>query len=395
MIDIQERFAVGAPPEEVYAVLSDPSALVQCVQGAALGETHDDGSIDATMTVRFSAMRIDFKGRFTLALDAASLTGTVEAGGRDGQGGTRFRGTASFSVAPGEAASSAEVCMKGEIELTGRMASVIEGAADAVVRRMTAEFVEALSLRCASESTTLRPEQTAAAAPAALLLHGFGHAPNSLRAWGEALTAEGVAVSIPRLPGHGTRWQDLNGTTFEEWYAAAATSLSELTGSHPEVYVMGISSGALLALALAVRRPSDVAGLVLVNPLVSTVAGTPRLVGLAKHILGSTRAVAPNDVKGAERAGLSYDRVPLRAAASVREAGRRLLPQLGEVRQPVLLVTSSEDHVVRPVDAELVAAAIPEGLTRRITFGDSYHVLPLDNDAPALFRESVVFMGGA
>ena len=87
MIEINEAFTVTAPPAEVYAVLSDPHAVVECVAGASLGESHEDGSFDGMMTVKFSALRVAFKGRVKLDLDEETRHGVVHAGA--GQPGVR------------------------------------------------------------------------------------------------------------------------------------------------------------------------------------------------------------------------------------------------------------------------------------------------------------------
>jgi esterase/lipase/carbon monoxide dehydrogenase subunit G len=404
MIDINEKFTVAAPPAEVYAVLSDPQAVVECVEGAALGETHDDGSIDGTMTVKFSAMRVVFKGRVKLDLEPEISRGTVHATGRDGQGGTKFSADATFDITPLDGGAASEVTATGAVNLTGKLASIIEGAANAVVRRMTADFVTALSRRCASGATTLGPAAVAPAtsgpdelAPApgpvagVLLLHGFGSSPSSLRQWGEALSADGLAVSIPRLPGHGIRPRDLNRTTFDDWYAEANQALTALRAEHDEVFVMGISLGATLGLALAERRPAEVAGLVLVNPLVTSVAGTPGLLSLVSRVRRTAKPRAVNDVRRSGATDVGYDRIALRAALSLQRAGVGVVSGLAAVTQPVLLATSDQDHVVPASDAELIANKLPADSLRRVRYTNSYHVVPLDNDAPALFADSVEF----
>ncbi len=51
-----------------------------------------------------------------------------------------------------------------------------------------------------------------------VLCHGFTGTPQSLRAWAEALAAAGHSVRLPRLPGHGTTWPEMNTTTWRDWY---------------------------------------------------------------------------------------------------------------------------------------------------------------------------------
>ena len=52
-----------------------------------------------------------------------------------------------------------------------------------------------------------------------LLSHGFTGSPQSLRPWAEHLAAAGYTVRLPRLPGHGTSWQEMNTTRWTDWYA--------------------------------------------------------------------------------------------------------------------------------------------------------------------------------
>ena len=103
---------------------------------------------------------------------------------------------------------------------------------------------------------------------AVLLVHGFTGTPQSLRDWAEHHAAAGLTVRLPRLPGHGTRWQELNRTRWPDWYAAVERELLALAASGHRVVVGGLSMGGALALRLAQEHPDHVAGLVLVNPAV-------------------------------------------------------------------------------------------------------------------------------
>ncbi len=102
----------------------------------------------------------------------------------------------------------------------------------------------------------------------ALLIHGFTGSPMAMRAWGQRLAAEGLTVSVPRLPGHGTTWQEMNKTGWEDWYAEVQRAFDALRERCEQVFVMGLSMGGSLALRLAEDRGDQVAGLVLVNPAV-------------------------------------------------------------------------------------------------------------------------------
>jgi carbon monoxide dehydrogenase subunit G len=148
MIEIRERFDVPAAPERVWAILSDPHAVVGCVPGASITGQDDDGALDANVGVKFGPTRVSFKVKANLELDEAARTGQISAQGRDGIGGTRMKSTATFGVTPGPGERGSSVAIDGAVEVSGRLASLIEGGASLVVKRMSAEFAERLAARC-------------------------------------------------------------------------------------------------------------------------------------------------------------------------------------------------------------------------------------------------------
>ena len=93
-----------------------------------------------------------------------------------------------------------------------------------------------------------------------LVLHGFTGSPRTVRPWAEHLAAAGLTVRAPRLPGHGTTWQDLATTGWRDWYATAEQAFTELSGRCEQVFVTGISMGACLAFRLAETQGAGSAG---------------------------------------------------------------------------------------------------------------------------------------
>jgi carbon monoxide dehydrogenase subunit G len=153
MIEISERIEVPAAPSAVWAILSDPRAVVECVPGASLGPAHDDGSFDATLVVKFGPAKVTFQTRVALELDGATRSGHVNTRGKDNQGGTRVRASMNFKAIEQADAPGAIIPIDAEVEITGRLASLVEGGAKIVVKRMTADFTERLAERCKSTST--------------------------------------------------------------------------------------------------------------------------------------------------------------------------------------------------------------------------------------------------
>ncbi len=148
MIEVKERVDVPSSPQAVWAVLSDPKSVVECVNGASLGELQEDGAYDAGLMVSFGPAKVMFKARFTLELDPATLSGKVISSGKEKQGGTRIKANMAFRVEEqAEPPGGSSVFIEAQTEVSGRMASLVESGASIVVKRMTADFSKKLAER--------------------------------------------------------------------------------------------------------------------------------------------------------------------------------------------------------------------------------------------------------
>lgn len=150
MIELRERFDVPASPDRVWEIISDPYAVVDCVPGGSIVGQNADGSLDASILVKFGPTRVTFRVGVTLTLDQPARQGHLTAQGRDNVGGTRMRSTATFGVTPGPTTNGSSVAIDGSVDVSGRLAPLIEGGASVVVKRMAGEFAERLAARCAA-----------------------------------------------------------------------------------------------------------------------------------------------------------------------------------------------------------------------------------------------------
>ena len=224
-----------------------------------------------------------------------------------------------------------------------------------------------------------------------LLVHGFTGTPMSMRPWGEHLAAQGFAVRCPLLPGHGTRWQDCNVSTHDEWTTAVERAFDALSAECDRVFVAGLSMGGTLATRLAEVRPDDVAGLVLVNPALLTQRLDAKLLPLIARLTGSWAPIA-SDIKKPGITELAYPKLPTRAMMQLRQLWAATRTDLGRVTAPVIVFHSVEDHVVEPVNSTILLAGVGSADTTEVLLEDSYHVATLDNDAPTIFAGSVDWM---
>ena len=155
MIEVNERIEVAAAPQVVWEVLSDPRAVVDCVPGATLGDQQEDGSFDAILIVKFGPAKVSFKAKVALELDAAAMTGKVNARGKDGIGGTRVQSAMKFGVVGQADPPASTITIAAEVEISGKLASLIETGANLVVKHMVGEFSERLAARCGAGAASV------------------------------------------------------------------------------------------------------------------------------------------------------------------------------------------------------------------------------------------------
>ncbi|MFI9200767.1 alpha/beta hydrolase [Streptomyces sp. NPDC053048] len=224
-----------------------------------------------------------------------------------------------------------------------------------------------------------------------LVCHGFTGSPQSVRPWADYLAERGLTVSLPLLPGHGTRWQDMAVTGWEDWYAEVDRELHRLREKCSSVFVCGLSMGGALTLRLAAKHGDAVSGIVLVNPANKVHGLAAKALPVVRHLIPTTAGIADDIAKPGGRE-IGYDRVPLHAAYSFRRGLQRLDSELPQVTQPLLLMHSPEDHVVPPADsARILARVSSRDVTERL-LENSYHVATLDHDAPSIFEHTYAFI---
>jgi carboxylesterase len=157
------------------------------------------------------------------------------------------------------------------------------------------------------------------------------------------------------------------------------------------MFVMGLSMGGCLALRLAELRGDAVRGLVVVNPSIAPDTRLFMLAPVLKLVVPSLKGIA-SDIKKEGISEVGYDRVPVKAAATLPGLWRITQQHLNDLIQPILVFRSVTDHVVGPASMKVLQAAVPAGRLEVRELADSYHVATLDNDAQAVFAGSLEFV---
>ncbi|WP_376793390.1 alpha/beta hydrolase [Thermoflexus sp.] len=180
-----------------------------------------------------------------------------------------------------------------------------------------------------------------------LLIHGFTGAPQEMRRLGVFLAQRGRTVLGIRLPGHGTRPEDLRQVTWRDWTEAVALGADTLREQCRAVFLCGLSLGGVLALYEAARRPPD--GLIVMASPYRIRDVRLRFLWLLKRLVPNVRK-GPSDLRDPEAQAqqVSYPWYPLTAVEELLRALRAATARLSQVRCPTLLIYSRSDRTVPP-----------------------------------------------
>ena len=266
------------------------------------------------------------------------------------------------------------------------------------------------------EATIARPGAPSPAPtgtkPPVLLLHGLTGAPADLQTVTRHLRQGGCNVVAPMLPGHGVGERELLKTGWRDWLAGAEAELFRLTEGGERAVVGGLSMGAILALALAIRHPDRVGGVLCFAPTLRYDGWViPR--GSWFIPIGA-RLPLVNRYRFKERPpyGIKDERLRARMEALLRsgavtEAGLDYMPgrslaqnldlirwttrRLSRVTAPVFIVHATHDDITHVRNAERLAAAV-RGRVRKLYLKDSYHLVTLDRERNTVAREALAFV---
>lgn len=226
----------------------------------------------------------------------------------------------------------------------------------------------------------------------ALVLHGFTGNPTSMRSLAEALAAAGHSVELPRLPGHGTSIDEMLTTGWADWSQEVASAYERLAARCERIVVIGLSMGGALTIWSGLNFPQT-AGLVCINP--ATRPQAPEILQMLNEALADGMAVMPgigSDIADPDSTELAYEGMPVQPLLSFMDEGLApMVGRYGEIRIPLLLFTSRQDHVVDPGDSEYLAAAVG-GPVDHHWLERSYHVATQDYDRDYIVEHTLAFV---
>lgn len=239
---------------------------------------------------------------------------------------------------------------------------------------------------------------------AVLLVHGLTGTPSEMKHFGRQLSRKGLTVVCPQLAGHCASVQDLRKSKWRDWYGTIERTFEIMRADYKEVYVAGLSMGALMCLILAKEKGDRLAGAILLSPtffydgwnvpklrraiLLPMVLYSPLRHFLSwrepppygikdERVRAMVSAVLENrDSRTADKIGhFKTPAVVIRESIRLIDATKAIL---AGVEVPTLIVHSTEDDMASVKNAHYVMDRISSKRVETYFIDDSYHVVTLD-----------------
>lgn len=254
-----------------------------------------------------------------------------------------------------------------------------------------------------------------------LLIHGITGTPSEMRSFGKQLHKSGFTVFCNTLPRHCSTLGELKKVTWQEIAEACIQDLIALKKECAEVFVGGLSMGALMAIHLAYQCPQAVRGIVALAP---TFFYDGWAVHKGKILLNlvwpfsflrnriDIRESWPYGLKD-EDLRWNIERFYKNAKASsfsnkVLLFGSPFFPaaclyqhqlfakvvtkELPHVQHSILILHAKEDDMTSPKNAYLIFDSIGSEDKNLIILDDSYHMIVIDKQKDKVAQEVVQFL---
>lgn len=249
-----------------------------------------------------------------------------------------------------------------------------------------------------------------------LLIHGLTGTPMEMRLLGKGLNRAGFTVCGMQLAGHCGDVEDLLATGWRDWYASVEQAADDMLGKVDQLFVGGLSMGALLALKLAAQRSRQIAGVGVFGATfrydgwsiprmarLSFLLPLLKAVGIGRHRSfmeqppygirdERLRAQISSAMLSGDSAAAGLPGNPWYSLAEMHELAADVRRRLPQVTSPCLVAHASEDDVASLWNAELVLRRV-SAPTELLLLEDSYHMITVDKQRRALVERTAAFFG--
>lgn len=227
-----------------------------------------------------------------------------------------------------------------------------------------------------------------------LLIHGYLSAPKEVEDAAKYFHKLGFKTYCVRLRGHGTVPVNMEDVSWQDWYDSVNRGYAALNTVCSRIFIIGFSTGGLLALLAAVKKSNNLAGVACINPalrindirakMVFGVNIWNNLLEKFKIEKGQLRYV---DNNCSENPDINYSRNYLHGVEQLELLINICEYELKNVNCPTLLIQSKHDPIVNPKSATIILDKIQSMNKELIEIESDKHIIIRGKGSEIIFAK--------
>jgi esterase/lipase len=233
-----------------------------------------------------------------------------------------------------------------------------------------------------------------------LLVHGYLSAPREMEETAKYFNRLGFKIYNVRLKGHGTVSINIEDVTWQDWYNSVNRGYSALRMICSKVFIIGFSTGGLLALLAASRKDGKVSGIACINPalvlndvrskIVPGIVAWNHLLEKFKIEKGQLRYVENHS----ENPDINYSRNYVCGVEQLEKLMDVCEDGLEKIECPTLIIQSTGDPVVNPKSSEIVFEKIKSVNKKLLEINSDKHIIVKGQGSKDVFVKIKEFFEG-
>lgn len=232
-----------------------------------------------------------------------------------------------------------------------------------------------------------------------ITVHGFSSSPKEVEQMSKFIHDKGINVYSPRLKGHGTVPEDLKTRSWKDWYYSLSRAIVIATLKYKKIYVIGFSTGGLLALLSTKKCYIEFAGIVCINAAlhlndIRVKTLLPALSfwnDIVNAVHGNEYAKEYIDNK-AENPDINYDKFYVEAIEELNDLMSKTKSVLSKIESPILIIQGKDDPVVNPTSAYEIFDKIKSKEKELVILERKNHVIVKGKDTRELYDKIYKFL---
>lgn len=223
-----------------------------------------------------------------------------------------------------------------------------------------------------------------------VMSHGYQSSPSEIKELADYLHKKRINVYGVRLEGHGTVSEDLRDRSWEEWYDSYNRGFAAMRQVSKKLFLVGFSTGGLLAMLATSRKLNKIDGLVVINAAlelqdirVNYLIPTLNKMNDFLSIFHADMEYVDIEVEFPE---FNYKRTYIKSLEQLRLLMEKCKSILPSITAPTLILQGDKDQVVKPESADKILEKICSGDKALETFDFSRHVITLGEGKEKVFK---------